>query len=159
MLFGKMDYRTIAPQTIETFSFLPKTDFNPQELASILKLSELGNTDWKAIFDNFSEIGTNFSKENLKEDIDNLYAMGVSLASAGANNLVNSIIGNSSFNGTIMDKANSVIDIADNIYDLYNILSPSASITIGACVRRNCEINAIAVVSLVPNPGPTPIAS
>lgn len=35
MLFGKMDYRTIAPQTIETFSFFPKTDFNPQELASL----------------------------------------------------------------------------------------------------------------------------
>lgn len=35
MLFGKMDYRTIAPQTIETFSFQPKTDFNPQELAAL----------------------------------------------------------------------------------------------------------------------------
>lgn len=35
MLFGKMDYRTIAPQTIETFSFIPKTDFNPQELAAL----------------------------------------------------------------------------------------------------------------------------
>ena len=35
MLFAKMDYRTIAPQTIETFSFLPKTDFNPQELAAL----------------------------------------------------------------------------------------------------------------------------
>ena len=34
-VFGKMDYRTIAPQTIETFSFMPKTDFNPQELASL----------------------------------------------------------------------------------------------------------------------------
>lgn len=35
MLFAKMDYRTIAPQTIETFSFLPKTDFNPQELSAL----------------------------------------------------------------------------------------------------------------------------
>ena len=35
MLFAKMDYRTIAPQTIETFSFIPKTDFNPQELAAL----------------------------------------------------------------------------------------------------------------------------
>lgn len=35
MVFGKMDYRTLAPQTIETFSFMPKTDFNPQELAAI----------------------------------------------------------------------------------------------------------------------------
>lgn len=35
MLFGKMDYRTIAPQTIDTFSFMPKADFNPQELAAL----------------------------------------------------------------------------------------------------------------------------
>lgn len=35
MLFAKMDYRTIAPQSIETFSFLPKVDFNPQELAAL----------------------------------------------------------------------------------------------------------------------------
>lgn len=35
MLFGKMDYRTIAPQTIDTFSFMPKIDFNPQELAAL----------------------------------------------------------------------------------------------------------------------------
>ena len=34
-VFGKMDYRTIAPQTIETFSFMPKTDLNPQELAAL----------------------------------------------------------------------------------------------------------------------------
>ena len=34
-VFGKADYRTIAEQTIETFSFLPKTDFNPQELAAL----------------------------------------------------------------------------------------------------------------------------
>ena len=34
-VFGKMDYRTIAQQTIETFSFMPKTDFSPQELAAL----------------------------------------------------------------------------------------------------------------------------
>ena len=34
-VFGKMDYRTQAEQTIETFSFVPKTDFNPQELAAL----------------------------------------------------------------------------------------------------------------------------
>ena len=75
-----------------------------QELAAILKLSELGNVDWDVLLESFSNIGTNFTKENLKQDIDNLYAMGVSLASAGAGNAVSSILGNSSFNGTIMDK-------------------------------------------------------
>ena len=101
-----------------------------QELAAILKLSELGNTDWKAILDNFSEIGTHFSKESLQEDLDNLYAMGVSLASAGAGNLMESILGDSNFNGTILDKASSVIEIAENVNDLYNGSRTNAGATI-----------------------------
>lgn len=101
-----------------------------QELAAILKLSDLGDVDWKNLLDNFSDIGTNFTKDNLKEDIDNLYAMGVSLASAGAGNAVNSIVGNSNFNGTLMDKTSSVIEITENTYDLYNNLSTNAGNTL-----------------------------
>ena len=101
-----------------------------QELAAILKLSELGDVDWKNLLDNFSDIGSNFTKDNLKADIDNLYAMGVSLASAGAGNAVSSIVGNSNFNGTLMDKTSSVIEIAENTYDLYNNLSANAGNTL-----------------------------
>ena len=54
-------------------------------------------------------------RKTREQDIDNLYAMGVSLASAGAGNAVSSILGNSSFNGTIMDKTSSVIEIAENV--------------------------------------------
>lgn len=101
-----------------------------QELAAILKLSELGDVDWKNLLDNFSDIGSNFTKDNLKADIDNLYAMGVSLASAGAGNAVSSIVGNSNFKGTLMDKTSSVIEIAENTYDLYNNLSTNAGNTL-----------------------------
>lgn len=101
-----------------------------QELAAILKLSELGDVDWKNLLDNFSDIDSNFTKDNLKADIDNLYAMGVSLASAGAGNAVSSIVGNSNFNGTLMDKTSSVIEIAENTYDLYNNLSTNAGNTL-----------------------------
>ena len=101
-----------------------------QELAAILKLSELGDVDWKNLLDNFSDIGSHFTKDNLKADIDNLYAMGVSLASAGAGNAVSSIVGNSNFNGTLMDKTSSVIEIAENTYDLYNNLSTNAGNTL-----------------------------
>lgn len=101
-----------------------------QELAAILKLSELGDVDWKNLLDNFSGIGSNFTKDNLKADIDTLYAMGVSLASAGAGNAVSSIVGNSNFNGTLMDKTSSVIEIAENTYDLYNDLSTNAGNTL-----------------------------
>ncbi len=103
-----------------------------QELASILKLSELGNTDWKALFDNFSNIGSNFTKENLKADIDNLYQMGVNLASAGASNLTSSILGSSNFNGSIMDKTSGVIEIAENVYNIYdNVTTNTGSTLLG----------------------------
>ena len=101
-----------------------------QEIASILKLSELGNTDWKAILDNFSNISGNFSKENLKADIDNLYQMGVNLASAGAGNLAQSILEGSDFNGSIGDKVGSIITIADNVSTLYNSLDQSVGNTL-----------------------------
>lgn len=101
-----------------------------QELASIFKLSELGGTDWESILDNFSDIGTNFTKDNLKEDIDNLYRMGVNLASAGASNIGQSILGGSNFNGTIEQQIGSVITIADNVYNIYNQLETNAGNTL-----------------------------
>ena len=101
-----------------------------KELAAILKLSELGNVDWKAMLDNLGNISTHFSKESLQEDIDNLYAMGVSIASAGVTNAVNSILGNSNFNGTIMEKTASVIEIAENVYSLYDGITTNTGATL-----------------------------
>ena len=93
-----------------------------QELVSLFKLSELGGTDWKAVLDNFGNIGENFTKENLKADLDNLYRMGVGLASAGAENLVGTILQGSNFNGTIYEQVGSVITVADNVATLYHDL-------------------------------------
>lgn len=122
-------FESIVTNSRLSFSDIAFLEIN-QELAAILKLSELGDVDWKNLLDNFSDIGSNFTKDNLKADIDNLYAMGVSLASAGAGNAVSSIVGNSNFNGTLMDKTSSVIEIAENTYDLYNNLSTNACNTL-----------------------------
>ena len=122
-------FESIVTNSRLSFSDIAFLEIN-QELAAILKLSELGNVDWKNMFDNFSNVGSNFTKENLKEDIDNLYSMGVNLASAGSGNAVGSILGNSNFNGTLMDKTSSVIEIAENTYDLYENLSANAGNTL-----------------------------
>lgn len=122
-------FESIITNSRLSFSDIAFLEIN-QELAAILKLSELGDVDWKNLLDNFSDIGSNFTKDNLKADIDNLYAMGVSLASAGAGNAVSYIVGNSNFNGTLMDKTSSVIEIAENTYDLYNNLSTNAGNTL-----------------------------
>ena len=122
-------FESIVTNSTLSFKDIVFLEIN-QELAAILKLSELGNVDWNVLLESVSNIGTNFTKGNLKQDIDNLYAMGVSLASAGAGNAVSSILGNSSFNGTIMDKTSSVIEIAENVYDLYGNLSKNAGNTL-----------------------------
>lgn len=101
-----------------------------RDLESILKLSEIGDIDWKVVFDNLPNIGDNLSKEKLKQDIDMLYQMGANLAGAGTGNFINGILGNSNFNGTFAEKARSVIEIADNMYSLYNNFTSDATNTL-----------------------------
>ena len=108
-------FESIVTNSTLSFKDIAFLEIN-QELAAILKLSELGNVDWEKVFDNFSDIGSNFTKENLNEDINNLYAMGVNLAAAGAGNAVGSILGNSNFDDSMKNKASSVIEIAENVY-------------------------------------------
>lgn len=101
-----------------------------RDLESILKLSEIGDIDWKVVFDNLPNIGDNLSKDKLKQDIDMLYQMGANLAGAGTGNLINGILGNSNFNGTFAEKTRSVIEIADNMYSLYNNFTSEATNTL-----------------------------
>lgn len=101
-----------------------------RDLESILKLSEIGDIDWKVVFDNLPNIGDNLSKDKLKQDIDMLYQMGANLAGAGTGNFINGLLGNSNFNGTFAEKARSVIEIADNMYSLYNNFTSDATNTL-----------------------------
>ena len=91
---------------------------------------EIGDIDWKVVFDNLPNIGDNLSKDKLKQDIDMLYQMGANLAGAGTGNLINGILGNSNFNGTFAEKTRSVIEIADNMYSLYNNFTSEATNTL-----------------------------
>lgn len=122
-------FESIVTNSSLSFSDIVFLEIN-RELEAILKLSEVGNIDWKVVFDNLPDVGNNLSKENLKQDIDLLYQMGANLAGAGTGNLLNNILGSSNFNGTFVDKARSVVEIADNMYSLYNNLNNDATSTI-----------------------------
>ena len=53
-------FESIVTNSTLSFKDIAFLEIN-QELAAILKLSELGNVDWKAMFDNFSGFGSNFT--------------------------------------------------------------------------------------------------
>ena len=81
-----MQFESVVTNSSLTFSdiaFLQIKD----EIASILKLSEIGNVDWQRMLDDLSKVPGNFTVDNLKADIDNLYKTGVNLASAGVSNI------------------------------------------------------------------------
>jgi len=91
-----------------------------EELNSILKLTELGGVDWKAVLDNFSDIPNSFTKENLKSDLDNLYAMGANLAGAGASNMAGALLQSSEFNDLFEGKLGAAVNIVDNYSNLFS---------------------------------------
>lgn len=114
-----MQFESIVTNSTLSFSDIAFLQIN-QEVAEILKLSELGGVDFKSLLDNFSQIGSNFTKDNLKADIDNLYQMGINLASAGFNNLSNQVLQSSNFNDLFQGKIGTAITIVDNYAELFH---------------------------------------
>ena len=114
-----MQFESVVTNSTLTFSDIAFLEIKA-DIASLLKLSELGNFDWNTLLNEFGNIQGNFTIENLKNDIDNLYRTGANLASAGMGNIYSSILGGSSFNGTFIEKAKTAVNIAQNAYDLYD---------------------------------------
>ena len=58
-----------------------------EEIAEVFRLSGIGGIDFKAVLDGFADIGNDLTKEDLKEDLDQLYRKGTAILSAGVGNL------------------------------------------------------------------------
>lgn len=106
-----MQFESVVTNSSLSFSDVAFLQIN-QEIASILKLSEIGNIDFEAMLKDFSNIPTNFSKDDLKADLDNLYSSGANLAAAGTTNLGETLMQSSQFNSLFSGKMSSAIDIA-----------------------------------------------
>ena len=86
-----MQFESIVTNSTLSFSDIAFLEFN-EEIAAILKLSEIGNVDWERLFDDLSKVPGNFTKENLKADLDKLYQMGAGLATSGITNIGNALL-------------------------------------------------------------------
>ena len=77
-----MQFESVVTNSTLTFSDIAFLEINP-DIAPLLKLSEAGNIDWQRIMDDLAHVPNRFTRENLQNDLDNLYNMGVGLATAG----------------------------------------------------------------------------
>ena len=124
-----MQFESVVTNSTLTFSDIAFLQIN-QEIAAILKLSEIGNVDWKKMLDDLSKVPGNFTVDNLKADIDNLYKAGANLAGAGMNNIGNALLQSSQFNDLFQGKLSAAIDIVDNYSSLFKSLDKSVGNTI-----------------------------
>ena len=78
-----------------------------------------GNVDGQQLLDDIASVPGNFTVENLTADIETLYNMGASLATAGINGASGALLQQSAFNDLFNGKVSKIIDIYDNYHDLY----------------------------------------
>ena len=121
-----MQFESVVTNSTLTFSDIAFLEINP-EIAPLLKLSETGNIDWQRMMDNFARIPGNFTHENLRSDLDNLYNTGVGLATAGIANLGDALLQSSSFHDLLGGKVEEI----GNLYEHYGSLFEQAEHDIG----------------------------
>lgn len=124
-----MQFESVVTNSTLTFSNIAFLQIN-QEIAAILKLSEIGNVDWKKMLDDLSKVPGNFTVDNLKGDIDNLYKAGANLAGAGMSNVGNVLLQSSQFNELFQGKLGAAIDIVDNYSELWKTMDKSIGNTL-----------------------------
>ena len=98
-----MQFESVVTNSELSFKDIVFLELDPK-IAALFKLFESGDIDWQTMFDDFGKISSNFTKENLQADIDQLYNMGVNLATTGGDNLSEQILCNSSFDDLLQGK-------------------------------------------------------
>ena len=121
-----MQFESVVTNSTLTFSDIAFLEIN-RDIAPLLILSETGGIDWQRMLDDLGRVPGNFSRENLQHDIDNLYNMGVGLATAGIDNLGEALLQRSSFHDLMGGKVSEVVDL----YEHYGALFERAEHDLG----------------------------
>ena len=111
-----------------------------EEIAQVFRLSTLGGVDFKAVLDGFADIGDSLTKEDLKEDLDQLYRKGTAILTAGAGNLAESILQTSNFNDLFEGRIGAAIDIVENYQSLFESLKSDAGGTLYALMGGDAAV-------------------
>ena len=101
-----------------------------EEIAEVFRLSGIGGIDFKAILDGFADIGDSLTKEDLKEDLDQLYRKGTAILSAGVGNLGEALLQTSNFNDLFEGRIGAAFDIVENYQALFEGLKDNAGATL-----------------------------
>ena len=114
-----MQFESVVTNSRLSFRDIAFLEMCP-EAKAIFDLTQMGNMNWNAVMNSFGNISSNFTKDNLKSDLETLYSNGVSLISGGGSNLGNQLMGKSSFDDLVNGKASAIAEVAKNSYGIFN---------------------------------------
>ena len=134
-----MQFESVVTNSTLTFGDIAFLQIR-EEIAEVFRLSSLGGVDFTALLDRFADIGDGITKEDLKEDLDNLYQKGVSIISAGAGNLAETVLQTSNFNDLFEGKIGAAITIAENYQTLFESLKDNAGGTLYAIMGGDAAV-------------------
>ncbi|MBQ3767334.1 MAG: hypothetical protein II874_11430, partial [Bacteroidales bacterium] len=111
-----------------------------EEIAEVFRLSGIGGIDFKAVLDGFADIGNDLTKEDLKEDLDQLYRKGTAILSAGVGNLGEALLQTSNFNDLFEGRIGAAFDIVENYQNLFESLKNDAGGTLYALLGGDAAV-------------------
>lgn len=112
---GRLTFQDIAAQG----AFLVIGD----DLKAIFDLARLGEVDWSAVWDHLVDFGDGLTKEDLKDDLDNLLSAGTAIAGAGAAVLDSTWTQASKIGTVFKQKPREIIHLYYEFRDLYDTFS------------------------------------
>lgn len=112
---GRLTFQDIAAQG----AFLVIGD----DLKAIFDLAKLGEVDWSAVWDHLVDFGNGLTKEDLKDDLDNLLSAGTAIAGAGAAVLDSTWTQASKIGTVFKQKPREIIQLYYEFRDLYDTFS------------------------------------
>lgn len=121
-----MQFESVVTNSTLSFSDIAFLEIS-REIAPLLTLSETGGIDWQSMLDDLGRVPGNFTRENLQQDIDNLYNTGVGLATGGIDSLGNALLQTSSFHELMGGKVDEIV----NLYEHYGGLLEQAEHGVG----------------------------
>ena len=116
-----MQFESIVTNSSLSFRDVVFLQLAPQ-FQPLFDLADGGSVDWRRFFDDLGSIPNHFNKENLKSDVNTLYDMGVSIAGAGTENMMEALLGGSSFNDIAKGNVTAIVNAAEGSYGFYKAL-------------------------------------
>lgn len=141
-----MQFESVVTNGTLSFSDITFLEVS-QQVKDLLNLSTLGGVDFKKVFDDLAKASGNFSKENLKADLDQLYQTGAGLATSGLSNIGNALLQKNSFHELFQGKVGSIIDLYDHYNGLFESLDKSVGNTLLGMIGGKDNVAALFKVS------------